>query len=168
MKRVYTVLQLSSAHADGWIGLYVGSYDVTGKWTGAVVDQQITYGAMLPGSEAPADSRRRTPVDQDPQYMICVWCGGDISADGMGAAFGEWRFELHQGSRPGDKLGARVNGSIPWVFSRDVCITLRNATLRTPPPLHCMPTTPEGYRWPRSRSRAPARRFPLHRLEAAH
>lgn len=101
-----------SAHADGWIGLYVGSYDLTGAFTGAVVDQQINlwsdsswwsgvgeqegsnsgYGLYAPPIQ----------VDQDHQYIIWVWCGGDVSASGWGT---------FSGSGAGDSLSVAV----PWI-----------------------------------------------------
>jgi hypothetical protein len=78
--------------------LYVGSYDLTGAPTGAVVDQQVTlwtddswfrgaggHQGSNPGFGLYAPP---IPVDQDHQYIIWVWCGGDISADGWGLLSG--------------------------------------------------------------------------------
>ena len=40
-----TVCHLASAHADAWIGLYVGSYNLAGSFVGEVIDQRITLWA---------------------------------------------------------------------------------------------------------------------------
>jgi hypothetical protein len=102
-----------SASADGWIGLYVGSYDLAGGFTGAVVDQQITLWSdsswwsgvgEQEGSNSGYGLYASTQVDQDHQYIIWVWCGGDISAAGWGT---------FSGSGAGDDLNVAVP-SITW------------------------------------------------------
>ena len=109
-----TVCDLASAHADAWIGLYVGSYDLAGSFVGEVIDQRITlwtddswlYGSRLNtgsnsgyGIYAPP-----IPVDRQHQYIIWVWCGGEVSADG---------FHLFNGSGAVDQLNISVP-SITW------------------------------------------------------
>lgn len=101
----WTYCGLASAHADGWIGLYVGSYDLTGAPTGAVVDQQVTLWSDDSWFTGAGDHQGSNsgfglyappvPVDQDHQYIIWVWCGGDVSAAGWG---------LFSGSGAGDSL----------------------------------------------------------------
>jgi hypothetical protein len=103
-----------SASADGWIGLYVGSYDLTGAFTGAVVDQQINLWSDSSwwsgvGEQEGSNSgyglyASPIQVDQDHQYIIWVWCGGDISAAGWGT---------FSGSGAGDSLNVGVP-SITW------------------------------------------------------
>jgi hypothetical protein len=102
-----------SASADGWIGLYVGSYDLAGGFTGAVIDQQITLWSdsswwsgvgEQEGSNSGYGLYGSTHVDQDHQYLIWVWCGGDISAAGWGT---------FSGSGAGDDLNVAVP-SITW------------------------------------------------------
>jgi hypothetical protein len=111
-----TVCDLDSAHADAWIGLFVGSYDLAGRWTGAVVDQQITlwsddsfvYGSRSnPGSNSGYGLFASIPVDRQHQYIIWVWCGGDVSADG---------FHILWGSGASDMLDVSVP-SISWQLS---------------------------------------------------
>lgn len=93
----YDICSFDSAHADGWIGLYIESYDLTGAPTATLVDQQISlwsdsswwsggsgqgsntgYGLYAPPMQ----------VDQDHQYAIWVWAGGDVSAAGWGTFSG--------------------------------------------------------------------------------
>ncbi|MGA8655265.1 MAG: hypothetical protein WB586_03885 [Chthoniobacterales bacterium] len=103
-----------SAHTDGWIGLYVGSYDLTGAPTGAVVDQQVTLwsddswwsgtGEQTGSNSAFGLYAPPIQVDQDHQYEIWVWCGGDVSAAGWGT---------FSGSGAGDDLSVSV-ASITW------------------------------------------------------
>ncbi len=109
----YDICSFDSAHADGWIGLYVASYDLTGAPTGAVVDQQVTLwsdsswwsGGTGQGSNA-GFGLYAPPlqVDQDHQYVIWVWVGGDVSAQGWGT---------FSGSGAGDQLRVTVP-SIRW------------------------------------------------------
>jgi hypothetical protein len=103
-----------SASADGWIGFYVGSYDLTGAPTGAVVDQQVTLWSDSSwwsgvGEQSGSNSGwglNPSPiqVDQDHQYIIWIWCGGDVSAAGWGT---------FSGSGAGDDLNLAVP-SITW------------------------------------------------------
>ncbi|HEX6509982.1 MAG TPA: hypothetical protein VF221_20330 [Chloroflexota bacterium] len=105
---------LDSAHADGWIGLYVGSYDLTGAPTGAVVDQQITLwsddswwsgaGEHKGSNSGYALHAGPIQVDQNHQYMIWVWCGGDVSAAGWGT---------FSGSGAGEDMNVSIP-SITW------------------------------------------------------
>lgn len=103
-----------SASADAWIGLYVGSYDLTGASTGAVVDQQVSLWSDSSwwsgvGNQEGSNSgyglyAPPIQVDQDHQYIIWVWAGGDVSAAGWGT---------FSGSGAGDDLNIGVP-SITW------------------------------------------------------
>jgi hypothetical protein len=105
---------LDGASADAWIGLYVGSYDLTGAFTGAVVDQQVSLWSDSSwwsgvGSQQGSNSgfglyAPPIQVDQDHQYAIWVWVGGDVSAAGWGT---------FSGSGAGDDLNVFVP-SITW------------------------------------------------------
>jgi hypothetical protein len=104
----------ASASADAWIGLYVASSDLTGADTGAVVDQQVQLwsdSSWWSGTGYQQGSNSGfglyappIQVDQDHQYAIWVWAGGDVSADGFGTFFG---------SGAGDDLSVAVP-SITW------------------------------------------------------
>jgi hypothetical protein len=109
-----TICDLDSAHADAWIGLYVASYDLAGAFTGAVLDQRVTlwsddswlYGSRLNQGSNSGYGLYPPPiqVDRQHQYIIWVWCGGEVSADG-------WHFLY--GSAAIDTLNAVVP-SITW------------------------------------------------------
>jgi hypothetical protein len=109
----FDVCFLDSCHADGWIGLYVGSYDLTGAFTGAVVDQQVTLwsdSSWWSGGEGQGSNTGfglyapPIEVDQDHQYLIWVWIGADASGDG---------WHTFSGSAAGDDLNVHVP-SITW------------------------------------------------------
>jgi hypothetical protein len=109
----YDICSFDSAHTDGWIGLYIASYDLTGAPTGALVDQQVSLwsdsswwsGGTGQGSNS-GFGLYAPPiqVDQDHQYVIWVWAGGDVSAQGWGT---------FSGSGAGDQLKVTVP-SIRW------------------------------------------------------
>jgi hypothetical protein len=109
----YDICSFDSAHTDGWIGLYVASYDLTGAPTGALVNQQISLwsdsswwsGGTGQGSNS-GFGLYAPPiqVDQDHQYVIWVWAGGDVSAQGWGT---------FSGSGAGDQFKVTVP-SIRW------------------------------------------------------
>jgi hypothetical protein len=86
-----------SAHADGWIGLYIQSYDLTDAPTATLVDQQISLWSDSSWWSGTSGQGSNTgyglyappmQVDQDHQYAIWVWAGGDVSADGWGTISG--------------------------------------------------------------------------------
>jgi hypothetical protein len=93
-----TFCSFASAHADGWIGLYVGRYDLAGAFIGDVIDQRITlwsddswlYGSR--GNPGSSSGYGLYPppiqVDRQHQYIIWVWCGGKASAEGWHALYG--------------------------------------------------------------------------------
>jgi hypothetical protein len=105
-----------SASADGWIGLYVGSYDLTGAPTGAVLEQQVSlwsdsswWGGV--GSQYGSNSAfplyaSQMQVDQDHQYIIWVWMGGDVYGAGDMDPFGSFAW---------DQMNVAVP-TITWVF----------------------------------------------------
>lgn len=80
-----------SAHAGGFIGLYVGSYALNGNFEGAVIDQQIDLSNVAGGSQGSNSGYPLfgwTPVDSDHFYEIWVWAGGDAEADGWSLFWG--------------------------------------------------------------------------------
>jgi hypothetical protein len=109
-----TVCDLASAHADAWIGLYVGSYNLAGSFVGEVIDQRITlwtddswlYGSRLNVGSNSGYGLYAPPfqVDRQHQYIIWVWCGGEVSGDG---------WHLFNGSGATDQLNIAVP-SISW------------------------------------------------------
>jgi hypothetical protein len=109
-----TYCVLDSASADAWMGLYIESYDLAGAPTGPVVDQQPRLWSDSSwwsgtGSEEGSNSgfglyAPPIQVDQDHQYIIWIWMGGDVSAQGWGT---------FSGSGAGDDLSAHVP-AITW------------------------------------------------------
>jgi hypothetical protein len=92
-----TFCSFASAHADGWIGMYVGSYDLSGKFTGAVIDSRVSlwshdqwFGSTTNSDFSSGYGLYPPPVhvDRQHQYIIWAWCGGEISADGWHALWG--------------------------------------------------------------------------------
>jgi hypothetical protein len=87
----------ASSHSDGFIGLYIASFDNNGNFTGAVVDQRngLWSDDSHFGGEGPnQDSNPGYPlysacsVDNGHQYIIWVWAGGRAAADaGIGIAW---------------------------------------------------------------------------------
>lgn len=110
-----TYCSFASAHADGWIGLYVGSYDLSGKFTGDVIDYRVSlwshdqwFGSTSgPGSSA-GYGLYPPPIQvgRQHQYIIWVWCGGEISSDGWHALWGSGAMDLFNVAVP----------SITWEF----------------------------------------------------
>jgi hypothetical protein len=80
-----------SAHAGGFIGLYVGQYTLGGEFVQAVVNQQIGLSNVSGGNQGSSSGYplfASTPVDSDHFYEIWVWAGGDAEADGWSAFWG--------------------------------------------------------------------------------
>jgi hypothetical protein len=80
-----------SAHAGGFIGLYVGQYTLQGQFVGAVVDQQIdlsTVGGGSQGTNSGYPLFAWTPVDSAHFYEVWVWAGVDAEADGWSVFWG--------------------------------------------------------------------------------
>lgn len=96
--------QTDGASADGWIGLYVNSFDLAGGDTGAVVDMQWSLwsdSSWWNGTWGEATNSGFAlrwppiPVDQDHQYVIWVWMGGDVSGGGWSNPFwGSGAFDI--------------------------------------------------------------------------
>jgi len=110
-----TFCSFASAHADGWIGMYVGSYDLGGRFTGAVIDYRASlwshdqwFGSTTNSDFSSGYGLYPPPVqvDRQHQYIIWAWCGGEISADGWHALWG---------SGATDQFYVVVP-SITWVF----------------------------------------------------
>ncbi|MBV8391390.1 MAG: hypothetical protein JO080_16410 [Mucilaginibacter sp.] len=80
-----------SVHADGFIGLYVGRYDLSGGFNGTVVNQQISLwndsswwaGTTGSGSNSAFPLFSQFNVDSDHWYAMWVWCGTHIETAGF-------------------------------------------------------------------------------------
>lgn len=80
-----------SAHAGGFIGLYVGQYTLQGQFLGAVVDQQINLSNVSGGNQGSNSGYPLfawTPVDSAHFYEVWVWAGADAEADGWSLFWG--------------------------------------------------------------------------------
>jgi len=80
-----------SAHAGGFVGLYVGEYTLQGAFVQAVIDQQIDITSVAGGNQGSTSGYPLfglTPVDSDHFYEIWVWAGGDAEADGWSVFWG--------------------------------------------------------------------------------
>jgi hypothetical protein len=80
-----------SAHAGGFIGLYVGQYTLQGQFLGAVVDQQINLASVSGGNQGSNSAYPLwawTPVDSAHYYDVWVWAGCDAEADGWSVFWG--------------------------------------------------------------------------------
>ncbi len=95
----YTYCTLASAHSDGWIGLYVGQYTLTGDLDGVPVDQQFTLwsdDSWAVGAGAHSGANSGYPlsawftVDSNHWYAMWVWCGGSIYGDGSHTFWGSF------------------------------------------------------------------------------
>ena len=85
---------LASAHSDGFIGLFAGSYDWAGNYSGTVVEQMIPLWSNNSWwDDASSSGTNDTDgfplsanfqVDPDHWYALWVWCGSDDSGDGYG------------------------------------------------------------------------------------
>lgn len=86
-----------SCHSDGWIGLIVGRYNLSGGFDGWSVDEMVNlwsddswwHGAgWHTGTNSGYSLAAWFSVDSSHWYAMWVWCGGDISADGWGTFTG--------------------------------------------------------------------------------
>jgi hypothetical protein len=91
-----TACAFCSAHSDGWIGLYVGQYNLSGGFDATVVDQRISlwsddswwYGVgPISASNSAFPLFAQMNVDSSHWYALWVWCGGNVSACGFGSPF---------------------------------------------------------------------------------
>ncbi len=103
----------SEAFAEAFIGLHVISFDLTGAFTGVVADQSMTLWSKddkflasesHDGLNSVNLSAPPFQVDQQHQYVIWVWCRGEVDALG---------WHTFYGSAAGDSLQAAVH-SITW------------------------------------------------------
>ncbi|GEJ59096.1 hypothetical protein [Anaeromyxobacter diazotrophicus] len=104
---------LDGAHTDGWLGLIVGRYNLSGGLDGWSVDQQLDLwsdDSWWSGTGWQTGSTSAHPldawftVDSSHWYALWVWCGGDISAAGWG---------IFSGSGAGSTMSVAVP-SITW------------------------------------------------------
>lgn len=88
---------LDGAHTDGWIGLIVGCYNLSGGLDGWSIDQMINLwsdDSWWSGTGWQTGSNSGYPldawfsVDSSHWYAMWIWCGGDVSADGWHAFWG--------------------------------------------------------------------------------
>lgn len=90
-----TYCSLADGHSDGFIGLYVGRYTLSGGPDGAPVNQQIRLwsnsswwsGSSGSGSSTGYPLFAEFGVDSAHFYQIWVWCGGYVSGDGSGTFY---------------------------------------------------------------------------------
>ena len=87
----------ASAHTDGWIGLFIGSYNASdNSYAGTIIDQKTELFSddswwsgvgrqNLSNSGFPLGNM--IPVDNAHWYALWVWSGGRIDADGWGGTF---------------------------------------------------------------------------------
>lgn len=87
---------MDGAHTDGWIGLIVGRYNLSGGFDSWVVNQRINLwndDSWWSGTGWRTGTNSGYPldawftVDSSHWYAMWVWCGGDVSADGWGSPF---------------------------------------------------------------------------------
>jgi hypothetical protein len=85
------------AHSDGWIGLFIGEFDLSGTEVSVPIDQQITLWSddswwqgvgFQQGSNSGFPLSAQLNVDSNHFYEIWVWCGVDVSAAGWGTFSG--------------------------------------------------------------------------------
>jgi hypothetical protein len=92
---------LDTAHTDAFMGLYVGSYDLNGAFSGAVVDQRQSLWNDTShftqtddhGTNSATTLSTRLWVDNAHQYILWLWCGTAASGPGNGGLFsggGAW------------------------------------------------------------------------------
>jgi hypothetical protein len=91
-----TFCAFCSAHSDGWIGLYIGRYNLSGGFDGDAAKQQITLwsdDSWWSGTGPQSGSNSAFPlfaqinVDSSHYYALWVWCGGSVSGCGFGSPF---------------------------------------------------------------------------------
>jgi hypothetical protein len=89
-----TACVMCSAHSDGWIGLNVGRYNLSGGFDATVVDQRISLWSddswwsgvgPIAGSNSGFPLFAQMNVDSSHWYALWVWCGGSVSACGFGS-----------------------------------------------------------------------------------
>jgi hypothetical protein len=94
----WTYNVFDSSHSDGWIGIYVGSYDANGtQYTH--IDQRVSLWNEDHSFLASPDGRGSSSgwplsevqfINSDSFYEIWVWCGGSASGVGQGFLNGSW------------------------------------------------------------------------------
>jgi hypothetical protein len=87
----------NSSHSDGWIGWYVGRYDLAGNFAGTAVDLQfslwsedIVIGDPSDGGAGSMPLQATFSIDNGHFYIIWVWCGGTASGAGTDNFFGSF------------------------------------------------------------------------------
>ena len=92
----FDICAFDSTHSDGFIGLYVGRYNLSGGFDGAPVNQQIGLwndsswwsGGSNSGDNTGFPLSSQFNVDSSHWYALWVWCGGNINCDGWGTFSG--------------------------------------------------------------------------------
>jgi hypothetical protein len=108
----WTSCAFASAHSDGFIGLYVGRYTLSGGFEAAPVNQMVSLwndsswwsGASGSTSNSGYGLSAQIDVDSSHYYLIWVWCGGYVSASG-------WH------TFSGSGAGAYMNAGVPSVHA---------------------------------------------------
>jgi hypothetical protein len=79
-----------TGHSDAFIGLYVGRYNLSGGFAGAVVNQTVTLwddsptlgsSGLRTGSNSGYPLFAQFDVDRSHWYALWVWCGGRAKGD---------------------------------------------------------------------------------------
>ena len=106
----WTYNVFDSSHSDGWIGIYVGSYDLNGtQYTH--VDQRVTLWSEDHSFLASPDgsgSNSGLPllegqfINSDSFFEVWVWCGGSVSGAGQGFLNGSW-------------AGSAISAHVPFI-----------------------------------------------------
>jgi hypothetical protein len=106
----YDYAYFAASHSNGFIGLYVGSYDDNWNFTGALVHQQHSLWSDDSHLSDSGHHEKTNPgyslnatcnVDSSHQYVIWVWTGGRAAAD-----------EVVGGASAGSALSV----SVPWII----------------------------------------------------
>jgi hypothetical protein len=108
----WDICAFASAHTDGFIGLYVGRYNLSGGFDAAPVSQQRSLwndsswwsGGSGSGSNSGYPLSAQFNVDSSHWYALWIWCGGNVSADG---------WHTFSGSGAGARLAVAIP-SITW------------------------------------------------------
>jgi hypothetical protein len=87
---------LDSSHTDGFVGIFAGSYDLSGAYTGAVADHRVQLwsddahftSATASGDNSAFPLSAAFAVDREHQYILWVWCGAYATGDGSHLFYG--------------------------------------------------------------------------------
>jgi len=114
-----TSCAFSACHSDGWLGLYVGRYNLAGAFDRAVVSYQLLQwksdewfwraGGPVQGSNPGYPLTAYFPVDTAHWYAIWVWSGGSVWATG------DWTGGAGFGGGTGSTARSNLNLGVPLI-----------------------------------------------------